>query len=77
MIQSYSNQNNNEYDILPEAINQDSIYNSIKFLRMKGILSKENFKIIDENKAKSFMETFQLYLGKEVKVPNSTVAAAS
>lgn len=61
-IQEYSHQNNNDYDIFPEAINQDSIYNSIKLLRLKNILSKENFCIIDINKANLFLETLKLYL---------------
>lgn len=49
----------NENDTMLEALNSDSIYNSIKFFRLENIVSKEGIQIIDFEKLKSYIKAIE------------------
>lgn len=51
-----------ELDVMPEAVNQDTMYNAIKLLRLKGIIEKNGLEILDELKARIYEDAFKTFL---------------
>lgn len=51
-----------EKNIMLEALNSDSIYNAIKFLRLRNAVSKEGIKVINLGKIKYYIQIIKKIL---------------